>query len=232
MSDKSKLYVFEKKEVALIFVFMLLVALTAFMLGVRIGKNYSFDAAGLTSEDRQRVEFLSEQEEMIRQILDSEEFEPMDTDELNRQMQEALRKRIQEQLQEPRSELTPTSPEVSVSPPPSSSAPLEQDTVKKKEQNLADTTTPEYQEKPRSAFQGKFTIQLGSYRRLSEAEDFARGFVARGYEPIINEVEIPNRGTWFRVSLGVFETSTEANRYIRANPDLFHGQDYVLARFD
>ncbi|CAN0060821.1 unnamed protein product [Chrysoparadoxa australica] len=81
-------------------------------------------------------------------------------------------------------------------------------------------------------FSGKYTIQLGSHRSVEEAEAFAEGFKVRGYNPIINEVEIPNRGIWYRVSLGVFDTITDAKDYVKKEQSLFQGQDYVFVRFD
>jgi hypothetical protein len=50
MDSKTKLYVFAKKEVGLIFIFMILIAITSFVLGVKIGKNYSLEMAGVTKE--------------------------------------------------------------------------------------------------------------------------------------------------------------------------------------
>lgn len=69
MDEKTKLYVFEKKEVALIFIFMILIAVTSFVFGVRVGKNYSYQASGFTPEDKQRVDLLSGQEEMVNQVV-------------------------------------------------------------------------------------------------------------------------------------------------------------------
>jgi septal ring-binding cell division protein DamX len=75
---------------------------------------------------------------------------------------------------------------------------------------------------------GKYTIQLGSYNTVDEAKQFAEGFTVRGYNPIINEVKIEGKGTWFRVSLGVFDTVEGAKRYIREEKSLFSGQDHVI----
>src|SRR5690606_39531357 len=65
MDEKSNLYVFERKEVFLIFIFMILIGVTSFILGVKIGKQYSFEQAGFQEQDRQTVELLSKQEEQI-----------------------------------------------------------------------------------------------------------------------------------------------------------------------
>jgi cell division protein FtsN len=76
---------------------------------------------------------------------------------------------------------------------------------------------------------GKFTIQLGSYSDIEEAKQFAEGFTVRGYSPIINEVRIDGKGTWYRVSLGLFNTVEEARSYIKEEQSLFQGQEHVIS---
>ena len=41
MNDKSKLIVFDRKEVVLVFVFILFVAVTSFTLGIKMGKMFN-----------------------------------------------------------------------------------------------------------------------------------------------------------------------------------------------
>ena len=79
-----------------------------------------------------------------------------------------------------------------------------------------------------SPMDGKYTIQLGSYPSVEEAKSFAEGFTVRGYGPNINETTIEGKGTWYRVSLGLFGTVEEAKTYIKNEQSLFSGQDYVI----
>lgn len=110
-------------------------------------------------------------------------------------------------------------------------APKPEDAVKvEKKDEKVDVTIPEVNNK--NPYAGKFTIQLGSYDQVGDAQKFADGFRIRGYNPIINEVELKGRGTWYRVSLGVFDNASEAKEYILQEKTLFEGQDYVIARFD
>jgi cell division protein FtsN len=82
---------------------------------------------------------------------------------------------------------------------------------------------------PQSTLAGKFTIQLGSYNTAEEAKQFAEGFSVRGYNPIINEVKIEGKGTWYRVSLGLFNSVEEAKAYIKQEQSLFSGQEHVIS---
>ena len=84
----------------------------------------------------------------------------------------------------------------------------------------------------RDQVRGKFTIQLGSYQSIADAQSFADGFRVRGYKVIVNEVELNGRGIWFRVSLGIFDSVSEAKSYVLREKVLFKGQDYVIGRFN
>lgn len=198
MDSKTKLYVFAKKEVALIFVFMILIAITSFVLGVKIGKNYSLEMAGVTPEDQKKVvELLSKKEEALQEIKANPESSTVDSSEIENKLQEKI------------------------------------------SSEFGSGAVTEHGEKPNMSVEakhskddlsGKFTIQLGSHRTLKEAEDFAEGFRARGYNPIINQIEIKGKGTWYRVSLGAFNSIDESKAYVAKEKTLFLGQDYTIIK--
>ncbi len=202
MNENTKLYVFAKKEVALIFIFMVLIAVSAFVLGVKIGKNYSYLQSGLTPEDRAKVDMLSTQEEQLKDITDQRV--PVDPQKLKDETHKALEERLKEQLEK-------------------------EDVPKVEMKSPEEESTTQVSGED---FNGKFTIQLGSHRSKKESEEFANGFKYRGYNPIINEVEISGRGTWYRTSLGVFSSIEETKAYIKKEMELFRGQDYVIGRFE
>tara|TARA_R110002072_G_scaffold64203_2_gene159221 strand:+ start:59831 stop:60532 length:702 start_codon:yes stop_codon:yes gene_type:complete len=233
MDEKTKLYVFAKKEVALIFIFMILISSTAFVFGFKLGKGYTFTDQGFMPIDRQNVDILSKEEESVQKITDQnkegklevnqEDFQKRLEERINQELNQeggAVKAPVeesaapQEKKNEPVSETRPIEPATSLN----DQAPSDND------QNTSLTSSDTYS--------GKYTIQLGSHRSLKEAEEFAAGFKYRGYIPIINEVDIPGRGVWYRVSLGVFGTITEAKEYVAKENSLFQGQDYVLVRFE
>lgn len=221
MDEKTNLYVFEKKEVFLLFLFMILIALTSFMLGVKMGKNYSYQKAGLLPEDQQKIELLSGQEEEVNKTL--KEKVQITDDKLRETMHESLKQKIQDEMNN-----TETNNEAVVAPKPEPAVtptavatPTMEDLANK----IAKQPTSD-------KFTGKYTIQLSSHRSKAEAMEFSNGFTVRGYDPIINEVELSGKGTWYRVSLGVFDSVSEAKDYVLKEKELFQGQDYVIGRFD
>ncbi|MBC7714887.1 MAG: SPOR domain-containing protein [Rhizobacter sp.] len=211
MDSKTKLYVFAKKEVALIFIFMILIAVTSFVLGVKIGKNYSMEMAGITKEDQKKViELLSKKEEELSNIKANPEANTVESSEIENKLQEKISEEFGKDKDGKAAE---ASHGMSTAPVKTEAAHSEANQSTKKD-----------------ALSGKFTIQLGSHRTLKEAEAFAEGFRARGYNPIINQIEIKGKGTWYRVSLEAFNTAEEAKAYVGREKTLFMGQDYTIIK--
>ena len=199
MSNKIGLYIIAKKELLLLLVFMFLIAATSFIFGIKVGKEHAYRKNRIAPTDHQRVQMLAD--EKIQEI--PEKTTPTIVDET-----QSIHSRLEEEIQKQMTQIEDMAPpaqesEIEVPPPPSPAAPP-LPTVK------------------------KYTIQLGSYRSRQDAEAFSQGFAVRGYQPMIREVEIPSKGTWFRVSLGVFDTTEEARNYIQREESLFQGEDYMI----
>jgi len=62
---------------------------------------------------------------------------------------------------------------------------------------------------------GKVTIQIGSYNAPAQAQERVASVQAAGFKAWVVTVDIPKRGTWYRVQSGRFATRDEAERYGR-----------------
>jgi cell division protein FtsN len=58
-----------------------------------------------------------------------------------------------------------------------------------------------------------FTLQIGSYNDLAQAQERAAKLDSAGVSTYVARVEIPKRGTWYRVQTGRFGNREEAVRY-------------------
>jgi DedD protein len=58
----------------------------------------------------------------------------------------------------------------------------------------------------------RFTLQIGSYNALAQAQERVNELSAAGVTAYVARVEIPKRGTWYRVQVGHFGSREEANR--------------------
>jgi cell division protein FtsN len=196
MEENNKVIIFEKKEIVLISLLVLVLIVTSFTIGVKMGKRISLDSSGVTTEDKKTVELKSSVEEDVEKTL-STDAQLTDEEKLKKLMDESKEK-LSDELQKFSSEESKNAPATSEAPAAA------------------------------NPMAGKYTIQLGSYNTIEEAKQFAEGFTVRGYNPIINEVKIEGKGTWFRVSLGAFDTVEAAKKYIREEKSLFAGQDHVI----
>ena len=206
MEENNKVIVFEKKEIILILVFVLVLIVTSFTLGIRLGKKLNTQV--VTAPVVTVVEEPSTTHEVELKSVLEEDVEKSIKADSQLSDEEKLKKLMDE-----------------------SKSRLNDELEKFTQDNPAPTTdTIKPAESPTSADSmfGKFTVQLGSYPSLEEAKQFAEGFTVRGYNPIINETIITGKGTWYRVSLGLFSSVEEAKTYIRNEQSLFSGQDYVI----
>jgi cell division septation protein DedD len=62
---------------------------------------------------------------------------------------------------------------------------------------------------------GELTVQVISYQNADEAELFAQALRDRGHAAFVTSAEIPDRGRFYRVRIGPFETMREAEEYRR-----------------
>ena len=205
MEEDQRPFIFEKREIALIFICMILMAFLSFSIGVKVGKNYTFKKEGFEKEDRDKLKLKSELEESIEAKVNIESQEDLqetkDTIKNFQKLQDELKK---VQLEEEMVNETV-------------------DPVENPKENIV--------KRPGNKFAGKFTIQLGTYRSQADSKKFADGFSIRGYDTIIQEIESPEQGIVYRVSLGVFDSEEEAQEYVNTESSLFRGTDYLFTQF-
>jgi cell division protein FtsN len=239
MNEKTNFYVFEKKEILLITVLVLLVAITSFLFGLKIGSHYSFDSSGLGEGERQaitteaqKVDLTSTEEEKVADILEKQQTQEQTADgknDINEKIQESLKQKMLEEFSNENKKFNDD--EASTAPAPAPSVAAKPEPIVE-----APAATPVVEEAPAvpasDDFSGKYTIQLASYQSLAEAKDFAEGFKVLGFNPIINEAELPGKGNWFRVSLGVFDNISQAKDFVMKNKSVFAERDYVFIQFD
>lgn len=61
--------------------------------------------------------------------------------------------------------------------------------------------------------EGEYTLQVISYDQLAAANEFADALRARGHEAFVVSADVPDRGRYYRVRIGPFETKYKADVY-------------------
>jgi Flp pilus assembly protein TadD/cell division septation protein DedD len=57
-----------------------------------------------------------------------------------------------------------------------------------------------------------FFVQVGSYKEKSKAEEIAKGFTSKGIKAFVTEVDIKEKGIYYRVKTGAFSSVEEAKQ--------------------
>lgn len=232
IEDKSKLFVFDKKEVVLIFVFVIVITITAFTLGVRIGKSLSLKSAGYTKEDISKTVDLKsvEEESADKDLGDSSEtgFEAsldgsgaldkakakLDSLSIDQRLENEFSKAAEGKHSDEEKKVEITSEEKEI-----------MDTMNAMPSDI-NNEEPLYKDGDSNA--GKFTIQLVSLETKEEAEKYAEPFVAANYVVVINKAIVAGKGVWYRVGIGLFDTHNEAKDYLEKEKSLFRGKNYLI----
>ena len=119
MEENNKVVIFEKKELVLISLLILVLIVTSFTIGVKMGKRISLDTAGVIPEDKKEVELKSAVEEDVEKTLTSD-AQLTDEEKLKKLMDESKTK-LNDELQKFSSEEKATavnnSPEVTPANP-------------------------------------------------------------------------------------------------------------------
>lgn len=226
--DNSKLFVFDKKEVILIFVFVLVITVTSFTLGVRVGKGLSLKSDGFTKDDiAKTIDLKSVEEEQADNIINDKSdagFEGSLTGEKADNSKDQLYDLADpERLDKEFSGISDTPEDGLESQLPSD--------IKKKENKQVEVNKPSGNElapKEGSQFQGKFTINLASRKTRADAEEYAAPYMASDLEVVINKVNTTSKGTWYRIGIGAFNTYNEAKSFLEKNPIFFKGKKYWI----
>lgn len=56
-----------------------------------------------------------------------------------------------------------------------------------------------------------FSLQIGSFQEATSAQELVRQYQARGYSPKIKTLELPSKGTWYKVYIGSYSNREEAD---------------------
>ncbi len=214
MERKSRVFVFDRVELSLLVFFFVIMSITAFVLGMRLGKKRALDHVGITESNVREFELKSDKEEYVEDVVKEVPVEETQANgDSTKNLDEETFQKLQDEFEKlDRKNFKAPEPEAIAEP---------SEVIPEVKNNDSMNVSGD--------IIGKYTIQLGSYKTIDEAQQFAGGFIARGYKPLINEVELgSNKSRWYRVSLGAFDSLEAAKSYVKAESSLFNSQEYVI----
>jgi cell division septation protein DedD len=75
---------------------------------------------------------------------------------------------------------------------------------------------------------GLYTVNIASFRKRDRAQRLIKELEGKGYEAFVEEANIPQKGTWYRVAVGRFSSRKEALAFARELKE--QGIDYSFVR--
>ncbi|HKX31912.1 MAG TPA: SPOR domain-containing protein [Blastocatellia bacterium] len=80
--------------------------------------------------------------------------------------------------------------------------------------------------------QARFTVQLEATPELSVAQDKVKQYKGQGLDAYIVRTEVPGKGTFYRIRVGLFDTQADAKSYIGQLQKLGFGSDFYIASYE
>ena len=204
IEPKHDLLVFSKKEVGIILILLALVALFSFTLGLKIGKKLGASSTQeqtnvlehkpLTGEDDTQVHHEESAHEEVKHE-EAKDGHPVETTQEKSEEKENFKKESEELANETlKKEL------------------VGQEVGAGKQLPMAYPSEKRATTKVEKMAVGKYTLQVGSHRTTQEAMEQVAELKKVGLDAFYLEVKVPNRGTWYRVGVGVFATKDMAEK--------------------
>lgn len=196
----------DRKEFGVLLLLGVLVAVFAFTLGVHLGKRVTPDGS-IVQDQGDPTSLIPTVDDRVpgrQEILDQEKNVP-----------EVVEDTLDETLKAETSES-----KLKLEQPVQTELPKEtkaKDGGKTTVEEKAESVAPEMKEAisslaaaRRPSPPGRFTLQVGSYKTLDEAASQVKVLEAKGLSPFLRSVLLKNKGRWYRVYLGGYESMSSA----------------------
>jgi cell division protein FtsN len=228
VDQKRRLFIYDRKEVGILILLGVGVALFAFTLGVHLGKQVvpqKLESA-VESGATEPVAAASEQPPVRGEIAQEVKNVPAAMDET---LDQSLRDEIAKtglQLDSGRQVDLPTevrSAGIRKAEPAPAVSPRSVDArPKTAAQSSAQPSTPRVK--------GKYTLQVGSFPNLRDAEPELLKLNENGLRAEVREVEIAGKGKWFRLFVGQFDSVKDADQAGKTFRNERRISDFVVVR--
>jgi cell division protein FtsN len=197
MNQKQRVFIYDRKEMGILTLLGVMVAVFAFTLGVHLGKKVGGTTkAANPAAETAPVATVNDQVPEPREISEQAKgAEQAATD--------ALRETLEDEVEKTG---VKTEKPVQVELP-----------RKPKTENAGATTLQGIKRVAETVHANKttaarFSLQIGSYPTTAEAQSRVASIAKIGLKPFFKEADLKGKGRWYRVYLGEYSTKAEAER--------------------
>jgi len=198
MDPRRKLFIYDRKEVGILILLGVGVALFAFTLGVHLGKQVVPKPLDLQAK-----------EESV-EVLESAKHENPDRTAIGSEVKNvpgAVSEVLDQNL---RDEVAKTGLQIEKSKTLTLPKEVKRDTQSPETGLAKNPVRPEKVQTTTTVKSGGYTLQVGSYPTLKEAEPELLKLNENGLRPVVKEVELKGKGKWYRVVVGEYANARDA----------------------
>lgn len=229
MDQKRRLFIYDRKEVGVLILLGVGVALFAFTLGVHLGKQVVPKTVEIASEAKstEPVEGAAEQAPNRNEIAKEVKNIPAAVDET---LDQSLRDEIAKtglqvdkgrQVELPEKIKTPKKVEIGSPEVGSESSAAATPVLKTTSRPASSSAMPA---------RGRYTLQVGSFPSLRDAEPELLKLNENGLRAQVREVELAGKGKWYRLFVGQFDSIKDADKAGKTFRQERRISDFVVVR--
>ena len=219
MDQKQRFFIYDRKEMGVLLLLGLMVAVFAFTLGVHLGKRVAPKPDVSSTHQAEAVETLPDQVPNRQELTEQGKGAQQAADEsLNESLKEevdrtGLRLDTARQVQLPEQPLSQNAGATTDTKPSASPRPIKKAASSDAPKSAVDSESAQtdFAALRRVPPEGRFTLQIGSYPSLEEARDQSESLEALGLKPFVRPAEVKGR-QWYRVYLDGFPNREMAEK--------------------
>jgi cell division septation protein DedD len=197
VKQKQHLYIYDRREILVFILLVLMIALFTFTLGIHLGKRIGTRIAGMGIDDIRSIQTLADpvpnRQELTEQAKGANEA-------LEETLNHELREEVNHmgiKLKTPRQVVLPAHPKTANAGATTLNA------------GKLKTVSAKIPHSPETA---RYTLQIGSFPTIEEAATYLNKFSESKTKTFLKATEIKGKGKWYRVYIGKFESKTAAEQ--------------------
>lgn len=191
MEQKQRFFIYDRKELWVLVLLGVMVAIFAFTLGVHLGKRVTTQTNVAHNGEVTPVQTLPDETLSKQELSDEAKHAEKTAD-------ETLHESAYEEVNKTGIKLDQAKPTELPSGAPAAAQP--------------GGPAGDGAAAPAAPIDGKFTLQVGSHGSLDEAQQQVAALVSLALKTFIRDIEVKGKGRRFRVFLGGYETKEQAER--------------------
>ncbi len=218
---KQRIFIYDRREVAVLVLLGLMVAVFAFTLGVHLGKKIGPDQVAVNHQSDHTLPAETVDDAVPSRLEMSEQTKDVDD-----AMDESLNQVLHDEVARSGVKIG----KIKQIKLPSKAASKNQGaTTGPRAENSAVTQVKKAIVINRPVPHGKYTIQIGSFPSAKEAISRLEHLESSGKRAFIRQAKLKGRGDWFRVYLGGFPSKKDADKIAKKyiNDNLINS--YIVA---